>query len=668
MDALFTNTLGLRMIRIESGSFLMGQADGDLDERPVHPVRITRAFHLAATPVTNAQYEQFDGRHRGFRGRRGLSAGDNEAALFVTWHDAVAFCRWLSDHEGRPYRLPTEAEWEYACRAGTTTAYSTGEMLSDVYHRDQKDDWHPRPVDLTVGRTPANPWGLHDMHGLVEEWCSDWYGRYEAEEQIDPVGRVMGLFRLTRGGSHNTGLEQLRSANRAGTLPEDCHWLIGFRVVAAEELTTEPLPAERPKLWAINVAQPVATKTIHVAQPPSAAPAKQDSPSAAPFFLPPIVFVRPPADPDSVPIYPHNHCPSITWCDNGDLLAAWFSTRSEFGREMTVLAARLRRGADQWDEAAEFFKAPDRNMTGTSLFNDGTGTLYHFNGLEAGGLWRNLALVMRTSVDHGATWSTPRLINPEHQARNQVISGTKRTREGCFIQPCDGVHDAAGGTAIHVSRDGGRTWVDPGAGTPSPNFVVGGTGGSIAGIHAGVEQLADGSLLALGRTCDLPAADAAVGLRMPASRSADMGASWTYQPSPFPPIYNGQRLALLRLREGPLLLASFTDSSLKLDHPEGMLITDAAGRLLRIFGLFVALSFDEGATWPAIRPVTMPGAARQLEGGAWTGAFTFDATHGEPRGYLAITQSPDFTIHLISSRLHYRFNLAWARGPMENAM
>ena len=654
MTASFTNTLGMRLIRIEPGLFQMGESYHDLDERPVHPVRITRAFHLAAAPVTNAQYEQFDPHHRRFRGRRGLSAGDDEAVLFVTWHDAVAFCRWLSQRDGRAYRLPTEAEWEYACRAGTTTAYWTGDKLPEVYHRDQKDDWQPRPVDLTVGRTPANPWGLHDMHGLVEEWCSDWYGRYEVDELIDPVGRAAGTFRVTRGGSHNTALEQLRSANRAGTLPEDCHWLIGFRVVAAEELSTEPLPIEPPKRWAIDVAQA-----------PAAAPAKHEPPSAEPVFMEPVVFVRPPTQPEAMAFYPHNHCPSITWCDNGDLLAAWFSTKTEYGREMTVLAARLRRGADQWDEPAEFFKAPDRNMTGTSLFNDGAGTLYHFNGLEAAGLWRNLALVMRTSIDHGATWSTPRLINAEHQGRNQVISGTKMTREGYFIQPCDGVHDeSAGGTAIHISRNGGRTWVDPGAGKPS-EFMVAGSGGTIAGIHAGVEQLADGSLLAFGRTCDLPTADPAIGLRMPQSRSTDMGVSWTYQPSPFPPIYNGQRLALLRLREGPLMLASFADPSRNWANYQGMLVRDAAGCERRVYGLFTALSFDDGQTWPAIRPVTMPGPARQLEGGAWTGPFTFDATHGEPRGYLAATQGPDGMVHLIASRLHYRFNLAWLKTPME---
>ncbi|MBM4084607.1 MAG: formylglycine-generating enzyme family protein, partial [Planctomycetes bacterium] len=159
-----TNSIGMKFVRIEPGSFMMGQTDGDWDERPAHKVTLSRPFYMAATEVTNAQYELFDPKHRELRGKRGLSKADDEAVIFVSWHDAVRFCEWLSKKEGRPYRLPTEAEWEYACRAGTTTAYHTGDTLPAAYHKVQRFEWNPQPVSLAVGQTP-NPWGLWDMNG-----------------------------------------------------------------------------------------------------------------------------------------------------------------------------------------------------------------------------------------------------------------------------------------------------------------------------------------------------------------------------------------------------------------------------------------------------------------------------------------------------------------------
>lgn len=623
------NSLGMCLVRIDAGRFAMGQADGDYDERPVHEVHITQSFWMASTPVTNAQYEQFDPAHRRYRGVCGLSCEDDEAAVWVSWHDAAAFCAWLSEREGEPYRLPTEAEWEYACRAGTATAFHTGDVLPEVYHRHQQEDWHPTPVPLHVGQMPPNAWGLHDMHGLVEEWCRDWYGPYVAESQIDPLGRADGEFKVTRGGSHNVEVQFLRSANRLGTLPEDKHWLIGFRVVKGALPASKPLPVPAPQAWAVGVAQETSSWPVRDPE--------------RPYFEGPISFVRRPDRPEQVPMYGHNHCPSITWCDNGDLLAIWFSCQRERGREMTILASRLRRGSEQWDLPAEFFNAPDRNMTGSALFNDEKGKLYHFNGLEAAGMWANLAVTMRTSVDNGATWSKARLIEPHHQPRNQVISGTSRTRDGVLIQPCDAVYGSDGGTALHLGRDDGLTWSDP--------------GGTIAGIHAGVVELRDSNLLAFGR------GDTIEG-RMPLSCSNDMGGTWRCGPGPFPPIDGGQRLVLMRLREGPLLFVSFTDSSDKRNDPrwpsvDGMEFKDALGVAFRGYGLFAALSFDEGETWP-VRGLITPGhEVKELDGGAWTRNFVLDAAHAEPMGYMAATQSPDGIIHLISSALHYRFNLAW---------
>jgi len=644
------NTVGMELVEVPVGSFTMGQAwEGEdpaaianRDESPEHRVFISKPFRMASTPVTNDQYERFDPEHRSRRGQKGLSWEDDEAVVYVSWHEATAFCEWLSEQEGEPYRLPTEAEWEYACRAGTTTAYSAGHELPETCHRHQEDDWDPEPVSLTVGATPANGFGLRDMHGLVEEWCHDWYGPYEAEPQTDPVGRTGGLFRVTRGGSHNTDVDFLRSANRSGTVPEDRHWLIGFRVVQAPNPGTAPLP-EAP------------APAVMLGVPQDAYDWRQGP--QGPHFADPIPFVRAPESGSGVPFLPHNHCPSIAWCPNGDLLAIWFSTISERGREMTILGSRLRSGQAEWERPSEFFKAPDRNMTGSSLFHDGQGTIYFANGLEAAGCWANLALVVRESRDSGATWSAPRLVNPEHQPRNQVISGMSMTPESWLVQPCDAVYGGSGGTAIHISRDGGQTWDDPGAGTAKPDFQASDPGGTIAGIHAGVVALRDGRLLAFGRGDSRLGDDANIGERMPRSVSDDMGLTWRYCASEFPPISGGQRLVLMRLRGGPLLFVSYTDASVA-EQPSGMLLEDGEGGQIRGYGLFAALSVDEGETWPQKRLVSH-GSERRLEGGAWTGEFMMDSTHAEPKGYLAATQTPDGIIHLISSRMHYRFNLAW---------
>jgi hypothetical protein len=118
-------------------------------------------------------------------------------------------------------------------------------------------------------------------------------------------------------------------------------------------------------------------------------------------------------------------------------------------------------------------------------------------------------------------------------------------------------------------------------------------------------------------------------------------------------------LVLLRLREGPLLFVSFADAS-QVPEPKGLLVSDGEGGTFIGYGMFAALSDDEGESWPLKRLISGDGE-RRLEGGAWTGGFTMNATHAEPKGYLAATQTPDGVIHLISSRMHYRFNVAWLR-------
>ena len=185
------------------------------------------------------------------------------------------------------------------------------------------------------------------------------------------------------------------------------------------------------------------------------------------------------------------------------------------------------------------------------------------------------------------------------------------------------------GTVIHLSKDEGKTWKQ--------------AGGIIAGIHAGVVEIGAGHLLALGRGDTIDG-------KMPMSISTDRGETWTRKASPFPPISGGQRLALLRLREGPLFLASFAN--------EPVTITDASDAQRSVKGLFAALSYDDGAAWTIRRPISDDGEGRQVES-TDGGMFTMSASQGEPKGYLSVTQTPNGVIHLISSRQHYAFNFAW---------
>ncbi len=616
---VYTNSIGMRFVRIKPGRFTMGFGDkplpselltttsyfpyGDFDEHPTHQVEITEPFWMGIFEVTNAEYEQFDSSHKKWRGRSNYSKEDNEPAIFVSWHDGVRFCQWLSKKEGMPYRLPTEAEWEYACRAGTTTPFFMGQTLPKEFSKDAG-------TSLTVGRTRPNRWGLHDMHGNVEEWCCDWYGPYEPTNQVNPVGRADGDFKVTRGGSHSTAPYYLRSSNRSGTLPDDRHWLIGFRVVIDEMPRTIPLPAmtqDYQRYVKQNVPHDI----------------KKAPDPAEPYFKGPRLFVKIPKDAEG-PLYGyHNHFTAITECPNGDLLAAWFTCIRERGREHAIAASRLRYGHEEWEPASPFWDAPDRNDHTHTLWHDGKGTIFHFNGLGVSS--HHYTLLLRKSNDNGATWSRAHLIYPDHTSSGcSVVESVFRAQGGEIIVPSDG----RGGSIISISRDEGKTWVDP--------------GGNIRGIHAGVAQLNDRRLIAFGRRRPIDG-------KMPMSVSDDMGKSWEYSPCEFQPLDLGQRVALMRLRQGPLFFASFG---------KNVMITDASGSQRPVTGLFAAVSTDEVKTWQYKRLISDDGPPKDIE--TMDGhPVTMDAHNSELVGYLSVCQTADDLVHLISSQQHYTFNLKW---------
>ena len=671
---VFTNSLGMEMIRIKSGTFIMGNegeidysmvatdavharykgkgeshpylengpamADNPLewDESPSHQVTISRPFYISATPVTNKQYEQFDPEHVKMRGKRGFSNGDNDAVLFVSWEDALEFTKWLSEKEGRPYRLPTEAEWEFAARAGTITPYHTGDSLPIEYHRHQvmnrKHNLMPELVDLNVGKTTPNEWGLYDIHGLVEEWCYDWYGPYTSESKTDPVGYGSGVVRVTRGGSHSTGLPFLRSANRSGALPGTRSFIIGFRVVSGDMPGTEPITNSYLPRWAVDV-----SKDNYFWE--------NNPGNGFPVFKEPRTYTRIPRDANGPLFFTHNHNPAITSLPNGDLLAIWFTTVKERGREMVVAGSRLRKGSNQWDDADVFFNIPDRNQSGQALWWDGDTTVYHFGGVGAGDHWRDLILVMRTSTDNGVTWNQPVIIGPEYGLRHLATDAVIKTQEGDIILLCDANWQASGGSALHISSDGGVEWTDPGRNSKTPDFDEGNSGAWIAGIHAGIVELNDGRLMAFGRGDE-------INNRMPMSISRNNGITWSYSAGLFDPIVAAQRLALIRLKEGPILLISFASELIQ---------KNINGKEYKGTGMFAALSFDEGNTWP-VKKVITPGDGRYMLDAPcnlrWGESHSIlDVNRGESRGYLTATQSQDSMIHVLSSGTHYAFNLAW---------
>jgi formylglycine-generating enzyme required for sulfatase activity len=243
---LITNTLGMKLVLIPAGEFLMGSdKDADADEKPPHRVRITRAFYLGANEVTQRQYRAVTGASPSF-----FHGSDDLPVEQVSWGDAIAFCNKLSEREGlKPYyssgartpsggdgyRLPTEAEWEYACRAGRATRFHFGDDATNLeayawYGDNSGAKTHP------VGQKHPNAWGLYDMHGNVCEVCWDGFGRdfYAHSPDADPTGPSQAEDRVSRGGGWFNYQRDCRSANRNWVGQDNRGADLGFRVARVQ--------------------------------------------------------------------------------------------------------------------------------------------------------------------------------------------------------------------------------------------------------------------------------------------------------------------------------------------------------------------------------------------------------------------------------------------------
>jgi formylglycine-generating enzyme len=292
------NSIGMKLVPIPAGEFMMGggetaeelveafesyhrQADFFKDEYPQHKVRITKPFSMGKYEVTVGEFKKFveatgykteaeidgeggwgynpdtgkcEGRDVKFNWRNpGFPQTDEQPVVNVTWFDSVAFCLWLCGKEGKKYRLPTEAEWEYVCRAGTATRYHNGDNPDDLPQvanaldaRGRTSFPHVQELDavkdagakftLPVGGRKPNAFGLYDMHGNVWEWCSDWHGEdyYSKSPTDDPQGPATGTKRVRRGGGWNSFPLWARASFRNWNSPKSRCVNLGFRVVCEE--------------------------------------------------------------------------------------------------------------------------------------------------------------------------------------------------------------------------------------------------------------------------------------------------------------------------------------------------------------------------------------------------------------------------------------------------
>jgi formylglycine-generating enzyme required for sulfatase activity len=622
----YRNSVGMKMVRIPAGSFRMGNdratdpsslgqnplfTGGDYDEKPVHDVRITHDFWISETEVTVEQFQKFRMEYQDMSRFSPYVTG-------VSWYEAAAFCDWLSKQEKKHYRLPTEAEWEYAARAGSATHFASG--------------------DAPPAQGAANQWGVRNMHSGAMEWTLDWYGPYSPEPQVDPVGPASGFARVVRGGGimgpDGKGADGFvpyyrRSANRASIAPvfAGLH-PIGIRVVEGLLPTTAPAPVET--AFPLRFVKPESKQSAAAPDPKRSWFRQRDLLPIPPEDVNADAIRAAGLDPA---INGHNHSAGVTVAPNGDVLWIAFSSSTsttEYLMNPTFVVSRLRFGSDQWDFPALFYDFADVNDQSAMLWNDG-GALRFFGG---GTGLANVPFRMQSSRDSGATWSAlefPNLRGPIGGFSPQPITNAFRTADGKMYVATDGASDAVGGESLlWESSDNGITWSD--------------TGGRTAGRHTAFVLLKDGSILGLGgKNTDIDG-------YMPQAISRDRGRTWTVSKTVFPALSSNQRPTVVRLASGRLFFAGdFQNRAGK--QPAGM--TEK--------GAYVALSDDDGRTWKIRKlPGTLPHEAWVMpKRPLWN-----EGRHGEGTlGYAVAAQAPNGIIHLITSMnhpsQHFEMNEAW---------
>lgn len=608
-DRRSVNSLGMQMVRVEAGNFMMGSTDGDWDELPLHEVKISRPFWMSESEVTLAEYQQFRPKH--------TLAAPGGAATGVSWYDAAAFCRWLSEKEGRPYRLPTEAEWEYACRLNNATEAAA----------------EPEVVPHAAA-----------------QWCLDWHGEYQAGHQAGPIGPDSGMARVVRGDKLDDSKHLLRGkserhyrrpANRAGMAPasglvegssDDSsapgRHSIGFCVVQA------PMPKTRPYAGEVPFVQcGVKQDTKRVARDYGPA-------STRPYFRKRYLLPTPPENCDrrtidAAGLHPafcgHNHSPAVEVMPNGDVLLVIFTSWTEYEPEMSLMATRLRFGADEWEMPSYFVDFPDACDNCPLLWTEVEQVRLFWASTCGIGAY---PFQWITSNDSGATWSEtkfPQFTTPIGPHSRQPINTALRDRNGTIYVSSDAV---GASSLLWSSKDGMKTWQD--------------FGGRTGGRHTTFVMLKDGqTILGMGgKNSDISG-------YLPKSISHDGGKIWQVSPTIFPAYGANQRPCVLRLKSGRLF---FCGDFQRIDGASPSAVTNR--------GAFAALSDDDGHSWHVKKlPGTQPHENPRNHGGADT------------IGYSVARQSPNDVIHLITTMnrpcLHFELNEAWIladqTGPQDAA-
>jgi len=603
------SSLMIGMADIPAGSFVMGNDVSPLwDQKPLHAVTLSQPFRISTSEITLEQFRQFRPKWK--------QASSEGFAWGIPWYDAVAFCKWLSREEGMPYRLPTEAEWEYVCRS-------------------------------------ADAFGVGNMANEVREWCSDWYGPYLAGAATDPVGPASGMARVVRGGVLDVldgkfeclpRSEYDQPAYRAGLPPAFGVSLSGSGGEAGDD-GANVCGAHH---VGIRIVQGAPPQTPRVVFEPAffgrgikkiEASAQTGPDKEHPYFRKRFLLPSPPETVvdranmeshkkriDAAGLDPalrgHNHSPALEVCDNGDLLLVIFTSYTEYEPEMSLMASRLRFGADTWDMPCCLVDCPGVCDNTPLLWKD-DGKIYLFWAWSrAEGAFPFQWIV---SEDNGASWSEarfPRFTGPIGPHSRQPINRAFRGTDGTIYLPSDGI----GGTSVlWGSRDNLETWFD--------------TGGRSAGRHTVYCTLKDGRLLGMGgKNTDIEG-------YMPKAVSSDGGLTWTAGKSSFPALAVNQRPSLLRLQSGRLFFASDFQKREGI-RPEGA--SEA--------GSFVALSDDDGDTW---RIKKLPGAQEHESGPGFFNALPGATT----LGYSVARQAPNGVIHLITTMnqpcLHFELNEAW---------
>lgn len=617
-----------------------GRIGSDIfNEQPRHAVTITRNFQISETEITIDQFRKFRPDYPGYEKFAPYASG-------ISWHDAAAYCEWLSKQEGKPYRLPTEAEWEYVCRAGTESVFSSG-------------DSKPEPET-------ANRWGVKNMHTGVAEWCRDWHGIYPEEAQVDPVGPTDGWFKVVRGNCLDyTQLGQpyyARSANRAAAPPsfgppprdyitkqldgrnvplsealnssfKDAGIIpgrhgIGFRVVLGEMPSTKLTPTQLP-FW-----QQCVKQTAHgvTAGPDPAKPYYRTRLLYPDFGKAPIVDAWKFGIERGYGGEHHNS--ALQALPNGDLVAAYYNTMMGGERDacVSIMTTRLRHGATEWDMPSSWPDMVDADDEGPVFWND-QGKLWLFWGsprMEAG-----YPFQWTTSTDNGATWSPvefPLFRSKIGPFAAQPINSALRNSKGTVFIAVDGSNPATS-CELFASDDEGKTWYD--------------TEGRTLGRHSSFTMLDDGTILAFGGK------QVEIDGFHPLNISRDYGKTYQAVKSTLPALGGGVRASLIKLQSGNLFYAGDMDPATYKKLTPDQMPPGYSGP-----GAYAALSQDQGKTW----------RVRKLHGGN-----TLDAKSQPVRvhtvSYVTACQSPNGVIHVVSSHnhpdLHYELNEAWVLGQTE---